>query len=174
MEPYVGEIRIFAGTYAPQDWALCNGSLLQIQNYEALYSLIGTTYGGDGVNTFAVPNLLGRAALSVGQGPGLSNYTLGETVGADTVTITEATQPAHTHTFNATAAAANAPSPSGQLHAAASFGFYCPNTAPKINKLVLATTSITSTGGSQAHDNSMPSMALNYIISLTGLYPTTN
>src|ERR1044072_7289766 len=97
MENYMGEIRAFAGNYAPAGWALCDGSLLSISENQTLYALLGTTYGGDGVNDFGLPDLRGRVVVNNGQGPGLSNYILGMQGGAETVVITQATLPAHTH-----------------------------------------------------------------------------
>ncbi|MDE2463523.1 MAG: tail fiber protein, partial [Alphaproteobacteria bacterium] len=100
-EPFLGEIRIFAGNYAPEGWHFCDGSLLSVSNNDALFALLGTTYGGDGASTFGLPDLRGRVALSMGQGPGLQNYTAGQKAGSEMVTLTIPNIPAHSHTLNA-------------------------------------------------------------------------
>jgi microcystin-dependent protein len=113
--PFIGEIRMFGGNFAPRQWALCDGQLLSIAQYQALFSLLGTTYGGNGVSTFALPNLQGRLALGYGQGPGLSNYALGQTGGSETVTLTTSTMPGHNHSLLATTNAGDQTDPTGHL-----------------------------------------------------------
>src|SRR3954451_13550324 len=115
-EPYIGEIRLFAGNFAPLNWSFCDGSLRAIAQYDALFNLIGTTYGGDGQETFALPDLRGRIPIHVGQGPGISqNYQLGEQAGVETVTITAQTTPIHTHTLVGSTANATDPNPAGNI-----------------------------------------------------------
>jgi microcystin-dependent protein len=176
-DSYIGEIRMFAGKYAPVDWHLCDGSLLAISQYQVLYALIGTTYGGDGMNTFARPDLRGRVPVSTGQGPGLSNYVLGQSFGTENVTLTAATMPTHNHPFNATSTGATSlkPTPSGSMTLAASPS----NTflyAQEANATIvqLAPTDVGAAGGNVSHTNIMPVLAINYIIALTGIYPQFN
>jgi microcystin-dependent protein len=167
-EPFIAEIRIFAGNFAPRGWAFCNGQLLQIAQNTALFSLIGTTYGGDGRTTTALPNLEGRAPMHPGRGPGLTARRLGERVGSETVTLTAAQMPSHTHSMKGLGPA-NTNSPSGaspatnptmqQYHAAT-------------NLLNAASTAVTSTGGGQPHNNMQPYLAMSFIIALVGLYPS--
>src|SRR5690349_11535310 len=122
MDPFLGEIKLFCGNYAPIGWAFCDGSLLPISENDALYALIGTTYGGDGINTFALPDLRGRVAIHQGQGPGLSPYVMGETGGAETVTLTTNNLPQHTHRIIASTQAGKAASPADALLAVANTG----------------------------------------------------
>lgn len=167
--PYVGEIRIFAGNFAPQGWALCQGQLLPVADTEALFNLIGTTYGGDGANTFALPDLRGRLPIHQGTGPGLSTRSIGQTGGAEQVTLTEAQLPAHSHTVLAsTTAGKAAPGPAAMLSAGAIqiYGTGTPNT-PMSPQAVS-----TSPGGAQPHPNMPPFLGLNYIISLFGIFPS--
>lgn len=179
MDPYVGEIRMFAGNYAPTGWHFCDGTLLQISTYQALYSLIGTVWGGNGVSTFGLPDLRGRLPVGQGTGTGLTARIVGQTGGSSAVTLVEANLPAHNHTLNAstvegtTASLSNGAGlaqtktpPSGKL------GRYSlPTPAP--TKVNLAATSISpASGGSSPHTNVMPYQAVNYIISLNGMYPT--
>ena len=167
--PYVGEIRLFAGNFAPLGWALCQGQLLSIAENDTLFSLIGTTYGGDGQQTFGLPDLRGRVPLHQGNGPGLSPRAIGELAGAETVTLTTAQLPAHSHSLVATSAPASATAgPAGGVLASASvkvYGSGAPSTA-----MAAAAISPTS-GGGQPHQNMAPFLALNYIISLFGIYP---
>lgn len=180
MDPFIGEIRLFGGPYAPRGWNLCDGTLMQIASNEALFSLIGTTYGGDGQTTFALPDLRGRAPVHQGNGNGLSPRTLGEQDGFETVTITGGQLPAHTHAFNCTTAAATdaAPGPNSTLATMQPSGgsnraFYCPvsvtGTDFELDTLVLE-----QTGGNGPHDNMMLSVPLTFIIALEGIYPSRN
>ena len=171
-QPYVGEIRIFAGNFAPSGWMLCQGQLLPISENEVLFQLIGTTYGGDGQSTFALPNLASRVPVHQGTGPGLSPYVMGQVGGQDQVTLTQQQTPVHTHPVLATAGGqVNSPQnayfatlTSNQTGAAA-YSTDPPNTT-------LVATSVSVTGGSQPHDNIQPSLALNFIISLFGVFPS--
>lgn len=170
-EPFIAEIRIFAGNFAPRGWAFCNGQLLPIAQNTALFSLIGTTYGGDGRTTTALPNLQGRAPMHPGSGPGLTSRRLGEIGGTETVTLTEAQMPNHTHEMTASPNPGEAPGPAKGNALARSVGasVYAPP-----NKLVsfAAETMPTVAGGSQPHNNMQPFLAINFIIALQGLYPS--
>ena len=170
-ELYIGEIRAFAGNFAPEGWALCDGSLLAIASNTALFSLIGTTYGGDGQNTFALPDLRGRAVIHQGTGTGLSPYVIGEQVGTETVTLAAGQMPSHAHSFAATTAAGNTqtPGPSVVLASTASgFPIYDGTATP----VALAPRAVSSVGGSAPHNNRQPYLAITYIISLSGIYPS--
>jgi len=167
-QPFVGEIRMFAGNFNPNGWAFCNGQLLPISENEVLFQLIGTTYGGDGETTFAVPNLQSRLPMHAGQGTGLSLRTLGEAAGVETVTLTTNQIPLHTHPFVCSTAAGLQGSPVGFLPAAS-------NTVSIYKVAVpvsaMAPQAISGTGGSQPHDNVQPFLCINFIISLFGLFP---
>jgi len=168
-QPYVGEIRMFAGNFAPAGWMFCEGQLLPISEYETLFNLIGTTYGGDGQSTFALPDLRGRLPVHQGQGSGLSSYTLAETGGAEAVTLTAQQIPVHTHPYVVAAGAGNQISPSGNL-SSQSF-----NVTPYINDVpggAFNPAAVTPTGGSQPHTNLQPYLCVNYIVSLFGIFPS--
>lgn len=174
MEPYVGEVRLFAGTFAPRNWAFCDGRLLPIGENEPLFALIGTTYGGDGQTTFALPDLRGRIPLGQGQGPGLSSRVLGQSFGSETVTLLSTQMPAHNHLFAASKTDAVSPSPEGAVFASNSANqFYAPN-AGGVQQQTLDPRTVTVEGGSQPHNNIMPSTAINYIIALFGIFPSRN
>jgi microcystin-dependent protein len=164
-QPYVGEIRIFAGNFAPAGWMFCEGALLPISEYETLFNLIGTTYGGDGQSTFALPDLRGRTPLHFGNG-----FTLAETGGVETVTLTVSQIPAHNHAFLATTNSASATSPTGLLGAitqASTITPYGPS-----SPISLAPSGIGSVGGSQPHNNFQPYLCVDFIISLFGIFPS--
>jgi microcystin-dependent protein len=168
--PYVGEIRLFAGNFAPVGWALCNGALMSIAENTVLFQLIGTTYGGDGQTTFALPDLRGRAPMHLGTGPGLSPRVIGQSGGAETVTLTVAQLPAHTHTAAADAHAATSPDPAGRAWAASNdYAQFGPVAGAPAN---LHAGAVGSSGGGQPHDNMLPFVTINFIISLFGVYPT--
>jgi microcystin-dependent protein len=171
MDPYVGEIRIFAGSYAPVGWEFCNGQLLNIQQYNVLYALLGTVYGGDGVTTFALPDLRGRAALSFGAGTNLSPYALGAHGGYEDLTIDQSQLPAHTHALAANPATAASGSPAGNVPAVANAAFYTPADAKGIKTFDLASASVGPAGATGSHSNTMPSLPLNFIIAMEGLFP---
>ena len=169
-EPFIAEIRIFAGNFAPRSWAFCDGQLLPISQNTALFSLIGTTYGGDGRTTTALPNLQGRAVMHPGRGPGLTSRRLGQRTGVEKVTILEAEMPSHTHTLQARARLANESSPAGNsLAVGKGIGIYTNDTNPLVS---MDSSSLNNTGGSQSHNNMQPYITLNYIIALQGLYPS--
>jgi microcystin-dependent protein len=169
-EPFLAEIRIFAGNFAPRGWAFCNGQLLPIAQNTALFSLIGTTYGGDGRATTGLPNLQGRAPMHPGRGPGLTARRLGEKGGAETVTITEAQMPNHTHTLQASGRPATQDDPSEAQYLAPVTGA-TPYNAPN-NLDAMASQALPNTGGNQPHNNLQPFLTLNFIIALVGLYPS--
>ncbi len=172
-EPFLAEIRIFAGNFAPRGWAFCNGQLLPISQNSALFSLLGTTYGGDGRTTTALPNLMGRAPMHPGRGPGLTTRRLGQKIGISQVTLHEIQLPAHTHTMRAasTSGSEQAPSPLSVLGSTLPFSpQYQSNTTA--NLAPLSSAALGNSGGSQPHGNKQPYLALNYIIALQGLYPS--
>ena len=167
--PFLGEVRVFAGSFAPAGWVLCNGQLLSIPANTALYSLLGTAYGGDGVTTFAVPDLRGRAPLHAGQGPGLSNYVRGQIGGAETVTLTTASLPSHTHPAGGSTANGAADTPAGGVPARAPSAIPLYGASADTN---LAPGAVASAGGGQAHNNMQPFLALNFIIATAGIFPS--
>ncbi|KEO84734.1 phage tail protein [Tumebacillus flagellatus] len=170
MDAYVGEIRVFAGTYAPVGWALCDGSLLDISGNEMLYSLIGTTYGGNGQTNFALPDLRGRVPIHAGTNPQTgTSYTSGERAGVETVTLLSNQLPVHTHTVNATATPGASPTPINNVSAAASIYNYGDSTLAPV--VPMNANTLSSVGSGQAHDNMMPSLAVTFIICTEGLYP---
>lgn len=179
-DAYIGEIRMTGFDYAPEGWQICDGSLLSVNDYQALFALLNTTYGGNGQTTFAVPDLRGRVPVHQGQGAGLTNRVLGSTFGTETVTLNQSQLPAHTHNFVAstTAAVSTTPSASSVLATAVPDGsgaarvLYCPTSVPG-NDFALDTLVLATEGGNQAHLNIMPSLVINYIICTTaGSYPT--
>lgn len=165
-QPYVGEIRIFAGDFAPLNWALCQGQLMAISENETLFALIGTTYGGDGQSNFNLPNLSSRVPIHFGLDSFGNNYPLGQSAGVESVTLTVAQIPQHTHTCVG-AAAANSSSPSGSTWADG-VDLYS-SASPSVT---LNPTAVSPAGGSQPHDNLMPFLGLNFIIALFGVFPS--
>lgn len=162
-QPYVGEIRMFAGNFAPVGWLFCNGQLLPISENETLFTLMGTSFGGDGQETFALPDLRGR--VPVHKGP---NFTFAQSGGTESVTLTVNQIPAHTHPFVTFNATANSPNPSNNLLGLSTQGELYYGDLPSVS---LNTQSITPVGGSQPHENMMPFLGINFIISLFGLFP---
>lgn len=174
MEAYVGQIRLFAGDYAPSGWALCNGATLNIAGNEVLFALISNIYGGDGKTNFKLPDLRGRLPLHIGKGPQTTtNYAIGQTEGAETVTVTTANFPAHNHIVNATKASATQTSPQGTpLLGKPALGFYMPESAAVFTIASMKDAALEAAyGGGQSHDNSMSTIAMNYIICTAGLFP---
>jgi microcystin-dependent protein len=170
-DPFIAEVRIFAGNFAPQGWAACNGQILPIEQNTVLYSLIGNTYGGDAnASTFALPNLQGSVVIGAGQGAGLSSYDLGAVGGEQTVTLLQSQIPAHTHEIGCVSSAATTGTPS-QTVVLASGTAPEAYVAPGVTKLQLDGNAITPAGASQPHDNMQPFLTLLYIISLQGIYP---
>ncbi|WP_448698508.1 phage tail protein [Mucilaginibacter sp. AW1-3] len=190
----LGEIRPFAGTFAPSGWALCNGQILPIQRYTSLFAILGTQYGGNGTTNFALPNIQGATLVSQGTGPGLSPYVVGETAGSETVAVLQTEMPGHTHTFNAASAGGiavaianetNAPATNGTSHLSAfvahnnnvppgnipnTFGYT--HTTPVNTQLNAQTVGLT--GGTQPHENRAPFITINYCIALVGTFPVRN
>jgi microcystin-dependent protein len=168
-QPYVGEIRLFAGNFAPAGWMFCQGQLLPISEYETLFNLIGTTYGGDGQETFQLPDLQSRIPIHMGQGPGLSNRVLAETGGVESVTLTVNQMPAHTPAVGARLAPGTTNTPAGNLLSQTSS--VTPYTEDTATVDMNAATS-TISGGSQPHSNLQPTLALSFILSLYGIFPS--
>ena len=167
-DPFVAEIRIFGFNFAPNGWATCDGQVLPIQQNLALFSLLGTTFGGNGRSTFALPNLAGNVAIGAGQGPGLTNRNLGEQGGVATVTLSGAQMPAHSHSLNATPASASK-TPAGAALAPSSNGapfFRAPG-----NVTPMSSQALTAVGGSQPHENRQPGLAMMFCIALLGIFP---
>lgn len=169
-DQFVAEIRIFPFNFPPTGWAFCNGQILPISQNTALFALLGTTYGGDGKSTFALPDLQGQVPLQPGQGPGLSVRDLGETGGTETVTLLASEMPRHTHNVNATTQPGEDPDPTNDL-LGRSVGaqLYQDNTTA--NLVQLAPTSLAPSGGSLPHNNMQPYLTLNFCIALQGIFP---
>ena len=172
VETFLGEIRMFAGNFAPTGWAFCQGQLLLIAQNQALFSLLGTTYGGNGTTTFALPDLRGRVPVGFGQGPGLSNKYLGQQFGTETVTLTTAQMPAHSHTVNAVTTEGNQNLPTNSLPANTKtldkeYSDAASNTTMKSGMIGI-------TGSSQPVNISQPSLGVNFIIALQGIFPSRN
>ena len=171
-EKYIGEIRMFAGNFAPKDWAICNGQLLPINQNQALFSLLGTTYGGNGQTNFALPDFRGKVPVHFGQGPGLSEYSLGQTGGSESATISISQMPAHNHQVTAVTVEGNQNSPAGNL----------PANTKDLDKEYSTSTADTTmnaamigyTGGGQAFSIKAPTNTVTFIIALTGIFPTLN
>lgn len=167
--PFVAEMRIFPFNFPPTGWAFCNGQILPISQNTALFSLLGTTYGGDGKSNFALPNMQGRAPMQPGQGPGLSLHDLGEEGGEATVTLLESEMPSHNHKVMAESqdpADTIIPSPSTAIARSSGGGLY-----QTTNNVQMSGSTIAPVGGNQPHNNMMPYLALNFCIALQGVYP---
>ncbi|MEM7214390.1 MAG: tail fiber protein [Pseudomonadota bacterium] len=169
-ESFVGEIRIFAGNFAPRAWAFCDGQLINVSQNDALFSLFGTIYGGDGRSTFGLPDLRGRIPIHQGNGPGLTPRRLGSKSGQETHTLTAMEVPPHSHNVMASSSNANSKSPAGTVLGAEGLQMYVNSTVTSND--LMNTASIVPTGGSQSHPNMMPYMCVNYIVSLYGTYPS--
>ena len=167
-DPFVAEIRVFPFNFAPKGWAWCDGQLLPLSQNTALFSLLGTTYGGNGKSNFALPDLQGRAPMHPGQGPGLSLHDLGETAGSETVTLLLSEIPAHAHALNvSTSDDAETNVPTNNALARAKLNIYSPNTTVT----PLAPEALTPTGGTQPHNNMMPYLTFYFCIALQGVFP---
>lgn|SRR5262245_32060297 len=182
---YLGQVILFAGNFAPRGWAFCDGSLLQISTNEALYSLLGTTYGGDGANTFGLPDLRGAVPVSAGQAPGRSSYALGQGGGTEAVTLTPAQLPSHTHAvtaatapINVSNATADQTSPKGAVFAQpATTSMYQANKDASTTlspRAVTTTVTVATAGASAPVSVMMPYVAINYCICTEGIYPSRN
>jgi microcystin-dependent protein len=170
--PFLGEIRVFPFNFSPVGWALCNGQILPIAQNTALFSLLGTTFGGNGTTNFALPNLQGSIPLAYGQGPGLSNYAIGQVGGSPTVALASNQMPAHTHPVVCTTTAGNTPSPANAAFAAVAPGkppAYGPAGSGTVNMSPIAAA---MTGNNQPHNNMPPYVTLNFCIALQGIYPS--
>jgi microcystin-dependent protein len=167
-QPYIGEIRLVGFNFAPVDWAFCNGQIIAISQNEALFNLIGTTYGGDGQTTFALPNLCSRTPIHMGTSSTGTSYTIGEPGGLETVDLTTGQLPSHSHPIVVQGAAGNVPSPVGAVLAGSTAGQY--TAVANANGTSGAT--LTSAGGGTAHNNLQPALCLNYIIALYGIFPS--
>jgi microcystin-dependent protein len=169
MAPFVGEIRMFAGNFAPNGWMFCEGQTMPISENEVLFQLIGTTYGGDGQETFNLPNLASRVPIHMGTGPSGTTYQLGEMAGTEQETLTTQQIPTHSHPMLATADGGGANSPGSNILANCSALKLYTASAPSI---ALNAASITPAGGSQPHENTQPFLCINFIISLFGVFPS--
>lgn len=170
-EPFVGEIRMFAGNFAPRSWAFCDGQLLAVSQNDALFSLFGTIYGGDGRTTFGLPDMRGRLPLHQGAGPGLSERRLGSKGGTEQVTLTTNQLPPHNHTISASSSDAESANnnPVGNVLAVSGAKIYGEDHALDLNSSTLS-----NTGGSHPHTNLMPTLCVNFIVALQGIYPSRN
>ncbi|HEY4016708.1 MAG TPA: tail fiber protein [Polyangiaceae bacterium] len=179
MDPFVGEIRVFPFDYAPRGWAQCNGQLMPITQNQALFAVIGTTYGGDGRTTFGLPSLQGRVPLGTGQGPGLTNRALGATGGSPTVTLVGTQLPMHTHAVavvstEVSAQATNVPGETtvfGKAEQKTGANVYVSVGSPPPTAVAMSQAAISPTGGSQPHNNMQPYLPLNFCIAIQGVYP---
>ncbi len=169
-DQYLGEIRMFGGNFAPYGWALCNGQLLSISQNTALFSLIGTYYGGDGVTTFALPNLQSRIPLHQGQGVGLSPYVIGQNGGTENVTLTSQQMPQHNHSVQVFNAPGNTNKAGGNYLADSTSG----NAYQAAQNSTLNTGAVSFSGNSQPHNNIQPYLCITFIIALQGIYPSRN
>jgi microcystin-dependent protein len=169
-EPFVGEIRMFAGNFAPRGWAFCDGQLLAVSQNDALFSLLGTIYGGDGRTTFGLPDLRGRVPIHAGTGPGLSPRRLGAKGGSEKETLTVNQLPSHTHPFRGSTDNGLDPNPQGN-HVAASTALQ-PYSETEIADTDLASSAVSNVGGSRSHSNLMPFLCVNFIMALVGIYPS--
>jgi microcystin-dependent protein len=169
-DPFIGEIRMFGGSFAPAGWAFCNGQLMPISENDALFVLLGTTYGGDGQETFGLPDLQGRIPIHFGQGPGISQtYQMGEKAGVESVTLSVNQLPNHTHILIGTSDIATDPGPKDDTLGTSSLLKVYVGIAPDAT---MAANAIAPVGGSQPHDNMMPFLAVSFIISLFGIFPS--
>jgi len=184
-EPFIAQITMFGGNFAPRNWAFCNGQLLAISQNQALFALLGTTYGGDGRTSFGLPDLRGRVAIHPGTGPGLSTYKLGQKGGVETVTLTTAQMPSHTHTITAIATAkgtdvaGDSETPAASFHAKKNRTDQYNSTAAAPNvdmkaDSVAVTATAADTGDNGAHTNIQPFLGINHIIALEGIFPSRN
>ncbi len=168
-QPYIGELRMFAGNFPPNGWMFCEGQLLPIAENDVLFTLIGTTYGGDGETTFGLPDLRGRIPVHQGTGPGGTSYIMGQTGGTETVTLTSQQIPSHSHPLLASTVSGNQISPQNHVPANSPNIAYYINDPPDGN---MSASAIGQVGGSQPHNNVQPFLCINFIISLFGIFPS--
>jgi microcystin-dependent protein len=174
---YLGEIRMFAGNFAPSQNAMCAGQVLNIAQNTALFSLLGTYYGGNGTTTFGLPDLRGRVPLCMGTGLGLSPYAIGQAGGSESVTLQTNQMPSHNHMMLANSANASLPTPGGNMacsQIAPAKGFWVASGANTGNPIGMNPNALTPAGGSQAHENRMPILTITFIIALSGIFPSRN
>jgi microcystin-dependent protein len=173
VQPFVGQMLMFCGNFAPSGTAFCNGQILPISQNTALFSLLGTNYGGNGTSTFALPNLQGSVPVNMGQGPGLSQYILGQTGGTQNVTVITSQMPAHSHVFSASTTNATSPSPNGRVPAkptvANASAYAVSQSAPALAPQVMNQSDVA--GGNQPHNNMMPTLFISFVIALVGVFP---
>ncbi|QQP99388.1 phage tail protein [Lysobacter enzymogenes] len=172
-EPYLGEIRLFGFTRVPQGWYACNGQMVSIAENEALFMLLGTIYGGDGINTFAVPDMQGRVPVHFGTAPGLSTYVIGQRAGSESITLIGQQMPQHTHTMVATTLTATAKTPAANLELGALNGdvLYVTDTSGA-SAFPASPLSVSAVGGNQPHENQMPTLTVQYCIAAYGVFPS--
>jgi microcystin-dependent protein len=174
-EPFLGQLMLVGFNFAPFGWAICAGQLLPIQQNAALFSLFGTTFGGNGTSNFALPNLQGNVVVGAGQGPGLTLYDVGETGGSSTVTLLTSEAPQHTHTANAHSGRANLSIPGSTTAFGEALGLggsiYNTTTTPAPPLVQMSPATLPAAGGGQPHNNMMPYLTLNWIVALQGVYP---
>ncbi|MBY0304104.1 MAG: tail fiber protein [Sphingomonas sp.] len=176
-DPFLGEVRMFGGNFAPRDWAMCNGQLISIAQNSALFSLIGTIYGGDGQVTFGLPDMRGRLPISQGQGPSLSPRTMGERAGSETVTLLPNNLPAHSHSFNVYNVPATTSTPGPTVLPGVGTGggrMYVVPAGATTTPVQLAPAAVLPAGSSQPHNNLMPALCVSFIIALQGVFPSRN
>lgn len=169
-EPFVGEIRMFAGNFAPRGWAFCDGQLLAVSQNDALFSLLSTIYGGDGRTTFGLPDLRGRVPIHAGSGPGLTNRRLGSKAGTENETLAVSQLPSHTHELQGTTTNGSQPNPGD--HVLATNAVLEPYAANETLDATLASQTITNLGGSRSHTNLQPFLCIHFIVALFGIYPS--
>ncbi len=172
-QPYVGEVRLFPYNFAPNGWFDCDGRLLPISEYQVLYSLIGTTYGGDGVTTFALPNLCGRVPIHQGTGLGLSPYVIGQLAGSESITLTPNQMPSHTHAYYAvdSLGSTNAPAATLEIGSVSGDTLYT-NSSSGLGSATMAATAVSTAGSNQPHDNTMPTLVARFCIAWAGVFPS--
>ena len=169
-EPFIGEIIMFGGNFAPRSWALCNGQLLSIAQNTALFSILGTTYGGNGQTTFALPDMRGRSPKHPGQGPGLASYTLGESAGTESTSLTINNMPTHNHLVTGSSGDADQTKLNGRVLATAGANIYANSGADA----TMAATAVSLTGGNQPFSILNPYLCVNFIIAIEGIFPSRN
>ncbi|WP_432467758.1 phage tail protein [Agarivorans sp. Z349TD_8] len=174
MDPFIGQIKMFAGPFAPRNWALCDGQLLPISPYTKLFSLIGTFYGGNGRSSFALPDMRGRLSMNYGQGPGLTNRLLGSRFGVESVNLTANELPTHTHALQASTLSTQSASPEGRMVATPDTGETLFVDFDSAKQASLRENIVKETGAGQVHTNEMPFLCVNFIIALEGIYPSRN
>jgi microcystin-dependent protein len=171
-DPFIGEIKLFAGNYAPYGWEFCNGQLLRITQYTALFAVIGNLYGGDGKTNFALPNLQTRAPLQQGQGTGLSRYTQGQTGGDITATLSQGQMPIHVHPVKASTSPGTQADPNGMVWGVAGVARGTSLYTATQQNVQMNANALSSSGGGLTHNNWMPYLPLSFIIAVTGIFPT--